>query len=82
MDYRWMPLLVSAALAGCGETARLPPGADEGPHPTLPSPVKTLLPTVNVAPTQGWPQAAAPRALPGFKVTALERGLEHPRWIY
>ena len=82
MISRLVPLLLCAALAGCGETARLPPGAGEGSHPTLPPPVKTFLPTVNVAPAQGWPPGGAPAAPAGFKVSALARGLEHPRWLF
>ena len=62
--------------------ARLPPGAGEGPNPTLPPPVKSLIPTVNIAPAQGWPEGAMPTAVAGFRVTALARGLDHPRWVY
>jgi glucose/arabinose dehydrogenase len=82
MVFPLLPLLLGAALAGCSETARLPPAAGEGLHPTLPPPVKTLIPTVNIAEPQAWPHDGAPRALPGFRVTALARGLDHPRWIY
>jgi glucose/arabinose dehydrogenase len=82
MVFRLMPVLACAALVACSETARLPPGADEGANPTLPTPVKTVLPTVNVAPATGWPQDAMPRPAAGFTVSALQRGLEHPRWIY
>lgn len=32
-------------LAGCGEVARLPEVAGTGPHPTLPPPHQTLIPT-------------------------------------
>jgi len=53
-----------------------------GPSPQLPAPAKRLLPTVNIAPAEGWPQGTMPRAPAGFKVTALASGLEHPRWVY
>jgi glucose/arabinose dehydrogenase len=82
MASRLLPILACAALVACSDTARLPPGADEGPNPTLAAPVTTLIPTVNVAPPKGWPQDATPLPAPGFMVTALERGLEHPRWLY
>ncbi len=82
MVFPFHMLLAVAVLAGCGDMARLPPGAGEGPQPTLPPPVTSLIPTVNIAPAQGWPQGAMPVAPAGFKVTALQRGLEHPRWIY
>jgi glucose/arabinose dehydrogenase len=78
----WLALFTAALLAGCGDTARLPPGADEGLRPTLLPPVQSLVPTVNIAPAQGWPDGVAPKALPGFRVTAFARGLEHPRWLY
>ncbi|WP_354321916.1 sorbosone dehydrogenase family protein [Pseudacidovorax sp. 1753] len=70
------------ALAGCGDTAKLPFEAGTGPNPQLPAPNKTLLPTMKVASATGWQDTAAPTPLPGFKVTALSRGLDHPRWVY
>ncbi|MDL2357136.1 MAG: sorbosone dehydrogenase family protein [Pseudomonadota bacterium] len=53
-----------------------------GPNPVLPAPEKTLLPTVNVAPAEGWPQGGKPVAAAGLAVTAYASGLTHPRWIY
>src|SRR5688572_19863047 len=81
---RSIPLLVLAALLmnGCAETSRLPAGADMGPNPTLPEPVKTLLPTVNVATATGWPSGGKPRAAAGLQVNAFATGLDHPRWIH
>jgi glucose/arabinose dehydrogenase len=78
-----LALWISAALlAGCGDMARLPEGATTGPRPELPPPETRLIPTVKIAPAQGWPEGARPRALPGYQVTALARGLDHPRWLY
>ena len=58
------------------------PGPGLGPNPQLPAPEKSgLVPTFNIAPAQGWPQGAQPQAPAGFKVTALARGLDHPRWV-
>ena len=73
---------VALLLAGCGDTARLPEAAGIGAEPQLPPPVKRLIPTVNIAPAQGWPEGAQPRAAAGFRVTAFARGLDHPRWLY
>lgn len=69
-------------LVGCGETATLPVTAGIGPHPTLPPPHPTLIPTVNIAPAKGWPAGAKPTAAAGLSVGAYANGLEHPRWLY
>ena len=53
-----------------------------GPNPQLPAPDHKLIPTIHIAPAQGWPQGAVPTAPQGFKVTALATGLDHPRWVY
>ena len=82
-----LPLLVALGiaalgLAGCGDMATLPLAAGVGPTPTLPTPHKTLLPTVNIAPAQGWAPGAQPTAAAGTSVNAFAAGLEHPRWLY
>ena len=69
-------------LAACGDRSTLPVGADTGPYPAIASPVKTLIPTVNIAPAKGWPQGAKPAAAPGLAVHAFASGLDHPRWLY
>jgi len=71
-----------AALCGCGETARLPANADVGPRPTLPEPVQTLLPTVQVAEPRPWQAGEAPAPAPGLQVQAFATGLDHPRWLH
>jgi glucose/arabinose dehydrogenase len=73
--------LLAAALAGCGEMARLPVDAGIGPDPQLPSPNKTLIPTVNVATVVPWPAGTQPSSAPGTAVKAFATGLEHPRWL-
>jgi len=75
------------ALLGCShmvqaDTATLPIEAGTGPTPKLPPPKKSLLPTVNVAPAEGWPSGAKPTPADGLAVSAYASGLEHPRWIY
>ena len=68
-------------LAGCGERARLAVEDGMGPNPRLPPPVKTMLPTVHIAPAKGWPDGAGPRPAPGLGVTRFAHGLSHPRWL-
>jgi len=75
-------VLSTTALVACGETARLPPGADVGPKPTLVEPVQSLIPTAHVASTRPWTSGETPTAAPGLQVQALADGLEHPRWLY
>lgn len=77
-----VPLAAIALVACAGgiiSQASLP---GVGPNPPLPAPEKSLIPTVNIAPAEGWPEGAMPRAPQGFRVTPFARGLEHPRWVY
>ena len=69
-------------LSACGDTATLLTDEDTGPSPTLPAPVKRLIPTVNIAPAKGWPEGKMPTAMPGMTVTAMADKLDHPRWVY
>ena len=48
-------IAVALGLAACGEKATLPVEAGIGPSPQLPPPNQTLIPTVNIAPAEGWP---------------------------
>ena len=75
-------LILVVALAACADRSRLPESATTGPHPTLPEPVETLIPTVKIAPAKGWPANLTPRAAPGRRVNAFATGLQHPRWVY
>ena len=75
-------IAVLASLAACGDTATLQSSEDTGANPTLPQPVKRLIPTVNIAPAKGWPQGAMPTAMAGLTVMPFATGLEHPRWVY
>ena len=77
-----MPWLLAASLTACGETALLDVSDGSGPTPQLPAPVKTALPTVNIATAVGWPENAKPKAAPGTQVSAFASGLDHPRWLY
>ncbi|MEP6964461.1 MAG: sorbosone dehydrogenase family protein, partial [Polaromonas sp.] len=77
-----LSLALLASLMGCGDTAFLPPQAGMGASPTLPRPVSSLIPTVNIAPAIGWPAGMMPAPMAGLTVTALASGLDHPRWVY
>ena len=79
---RRLALLLPLIVTACGDTATLPVSAGQGPSPALPAPVKTMLPTVNIAKTVGWPQGATPIPAPGLAVNAFATGLDHPRWLY
>ena len=74
--------LVALLAAACGDMATLPPTADMGPQPTLPPPQTTWIPTVHIAPAQGWSNGGTPQAAPGLAVKAFARGLDHPRWLH
>jgi glucose/arabinose dehydrogenase len=75
-------LLATACLAACGAAAVSPDNVGIGPNPALPAAQESLVPTVHIAPAKGWPANAQPVAPAGFRVTALARALEHPRWLY
>ena len=77
----WVACLATFSLAACGEMATLPVSAGSGLRPTLPPPVRTSVPTVNVAPVIGWQVGMKPIAAPGTRVDAFAVGLDHPRWL-
>jgi len=72
-------VLVAGLLTACGDTAKLPESATQGPQPQLPPPASALLPTLHIAPAEGWPAGGHPQAAAGFTVTAFAQGLQHPR---
>src|SRR3954451_4754691 len=77
-------LALAAAIllaAGCA-SSRQPVSAGTGPHPELPAPDKAPIPVVHVVTAKGWPEGGKPAAAAGTAVTALARGLDHPRWLY
>lgn len=77
-----LALVAAAALAGCGEQARLPESAGVGAAPKLPEPNRTLIPTVNIAPASSWPTGTTPAVPAGLRVNALASNLAHPRWVH
>jgi glucose/arabinose dehydrogenase len=75
-------LVIAAGIVACADTARLPVSAGIGPHPALPAPHQSLIPTIKVAPATGWPSGVTPKAAVGMRVNAFASGLDHPRFIY
>lgn len=78
-----LPLAIGLAvlLAAC-DSADLPEEASQGANPTIPEPSSGVVPTVNVAEAVGWPDGEQPTPAEGLHVTALAKGLDHPRWLY
>ncbi|MDB5976580.1 MAG: sorbosone dehydrogenase [Nevskia sp.] len=74
--------LLSSSFAACADQATQTVEAGSGPHPVLPPPQHSLLPTVKIAPAKGWVAGAKPVAAPGLAVAAYANGLDHPRWLY
>lgn len=83
MSHRLVSVAVLAlGLAACGGPAQRPPAATMGPDPSLQPPRTTALPTMNIAPAQGWPAGETPTPAPGLAVAAFATRLDHPRWLY
>jgi glucose/arabinose dehydrogenase len=81
--YSFFLVPLAAALVACSAVVAQTPPPGMGPDPVLAPPQPSrLVPTINIAPAQGWPRGSMPRAPAGFKVTALATGLDHPRWVY
>ncbi|PZO11445.1 MAG: sorbosone dehydrogenase, partial [Burkholderiales bacterium] len=68
-------------LGACAESAKLTVAQGTGPNPSLPEPVTSVIPTVNIAPAKGWPAGTAPVPAAGLGVVAFASGLDHPRWL-
>jgi glucose/arabinose dehydrogenase len=81
-------LLGAASLGGCAQQAISQPTSAGGytpgfgPNPALPAPERSLIPTLNIAPAEPWPQGARPTPAAGLAATAYASGLDHPRWLY
>jgi glucose/arabinose dehydrogenase len=82
----WLALIGAAAmllgLYGCGDQARVPLANGFGANPELPPPSRSLIPTVNIAPAQGWPADGSPTPAAGLTVARYADQLQHPRWLY
>lgn len=77
-----IPTLAALVLSACGESAKHDISAGMGAKPTLPEPVKTIIPTVHVAAVVGWNNGKQPTAAANLKVNTFASGLAHPRWLY
>ena len=69
-------------LAACNEEAKVPIAQGHGPNPTLPEPVSSWLPTINLSKAVGWTGDAKPKAANGMQVAEFAGGLKHPRRVY
>ena len=74
-------LVVASAIA-FADSKQQPTAREYGPSPVLPAPENSLIPTLNVAKAKRWEGDSMPRAAGGLKVSAVARGLKHPRWLY
>jgi glucose/arabinose dehydrogenase len=74
--------IAGVVAVGCGASARLAVSEGVGPHPEIPPPDHSLLPTVNVVKARGWAAGATPVSAGGTTVAAFAQGLDHPRWLY
>lgn len=69
-------------LGACADFAQLPAESTIGPHPELPAPTRSALPTVDIAPARGWQGGEKPVAAESLAVTPFATGLDHPRWLH
>jgi glucose/arabinose dehydrogenase len=80
--------LIASALASvlicsaCGNGAKFRLAETEGTHPAIAPPQKSVLPTIHIAPAEGWKSGEKPAVPPGVAVNAFAQGLSHPRWLY
>ncbi|HIC47281.1 MAG TPA: sorbosone dehydrogenase family protein [Methylophaga aminisulfidivorans] len=74
--------IIALSLSGCGDTSKIASQADFGPDPVLVAPETSLIPTLNIAPAEGWPIDAKPTAVEGLMVNRFAVDLDHPRWLY
>jgi len=80
MSARVLALAVLGAMSVHALAQQYAPGF--GPNPQLPAPQRSLIPTMNIAPAEPWPQGTRPTPAAGLAVTAYGTGLDHPRWLY
>jgi glucose/arabinose dehydrogenase len=74
-------VLIAVMATGISNAADQTAG-EYGPSPILPLPGKSVLPTLHIAKAVPWVDDAMPISAQGLRVSALARGLEHPRWLY
>ena len=76
-------LLIAATIGACAQTAQpgYSPETGYGPNPKLPAPDYEIIPTVEIAPAQGWPAGKTPTPAANLAVTAFAANLDHPRTL-
>jgi hypothetical protein len=62
MSARILALAVPGAMSATALAQQYAPGF--GPSPQLPAPQKSLIPTMNIAPAEPWPQGTRPTPAP------------------
>jgi glucose/arabinose dehydrogenase len=78
-----LPALSTALiLAACSSGPAMPPEATYGPNPPITAPMKSLFPTLKIAPAKGWPAGQTPTPAVGLAVAPFASGLNHPRWMH
>lgn len=77
-----LSLLLTLALSGCDQQAKLTPEQQSGADPHLPAAQHFLLPPMQVPQATGWREGATPRVADGLKIEKIADGLQHPRQIY
>src|SRR5687768_12664840 len=77
-----LPVALCVGTAAHAESATLSVEDGTGPTPKLPAPVKSLIPTIEVAPVKPWTPAETPKpASQDLRVARFASGLDHPRWL-
>lgn len=74
--------IMAISLTGCGDTSKIASQADVGADPVLVAPESSLIPTLNIAPAEGWPIDEKPTVAQGLMVNRFAVDLDHPRWLY
>jgi glucose/arabinose dehydrogenase len=73
---------VAICILAATARAQIAPASEYGPHPELPPPENSWLPTLKIPKNVGWPQGGGPAAAAGLSVNALATHLRHPRMLY
>jgi glucose/arabinose dehydrogenase len=77
--HRYATFCLTLLAASCAAPADRDTGV--GSAPVLPAAQRSAVPTVDIAPAEGWPAGETPVAAQGLRVTPFATGLDHPRWL-